>query len=377
MDYNTKEGIGSQLGSYDALYAIMKLRNEQMPYKSDGSRNGQRTILEPFTVLGRYRSDQFGQCGRLNREIFTDDDRKAMPQVMTDNEFQVFFDEHVKVRIKKPFYSMYEGVTGAASAFPLPSPHLVCAKCGETWQLETCHDIDSEGKFEGFDLALFVGKTLREVESELQKRTDGERSFGHPLAIHNPRWTTADPDDEFATSEERGWRRGERDTENLITSDYVVKPGDSTTIFCYHFYHGSCFRMMKQECAIREDIENINGMKKVFEEVGFEDVRITRMPFPDHLRTWAAKDLNEGESVDNAAEGSPYYAVQTQQGSFGIWNAAYPVIDLHDSGVALHDFVPELATEIPIDFPPFVGITGEPEQFMRLLILMMKQKARD
>lgn len=364
--HNTKEGIATQINSYAAFYAVMRLRNERGHYKTDGTPGEEHARLTPFTVLGRYRSDEFGQCGRLHRELFTDADRAAMPPVMTDEEFRGFFDQYVRPRITESFYSTHEGISGMSPAFPLPPPHIVCARCGGTWALDTCHDIDAEGDFEDIDLAQFTGKTLREVEIELSARTDALRAFGHPLHVQNPQWVDSNANEQWATPEQRGWRD--------VAWDYVVQHGDRSSVFCFHFYHGQCFRELNGGRAAVEEAENVEGMKQMLEEVGFGDVRMTLMPLPDHVRKWIAADLDEGESVDEAAEALTYYRAETLQGAFGIvcYAAHAMLIDLEGSGVSFCDLEPQVADLVPAHFPSIVNPT--PEQFLRLW-QFMKQRA--
>lgn len=366
MSHNTKEGIAAQLHSYRTFYAIMRLRNRRGGYKGE-----EYSRLTPFTVLGRYYSDEFGQCRRLNRALFTDSDRAAMPPVMTDDEFQEFFSRHIRPRVTESFYSMEEGISGMAPAFPLPPPDLVCARCGRPWELEKCHDIDAEGDFEDLDLALFVGKTLREVESELAMRTDALRTFSdqlHVLRVKNPQLVDSSAD-EWAAPEQHGWRN--------VTWDYTVQAADHTTVVRYRFYHSECFRQLKGERQIEEEAANLDGIKQMLEETGFEEVHITRTSLPEHLRRWIATRLEKGENADQATEAFAYYRVETRQGSFGIVPAAYySLLDLEGSGVSLRDIEPQFAPEIPSYSPSTTVFSGEPEQLLRLWQLLVKNQMK-
>lgn len=372
MAYNSKEGIAEQLGSYAEFYAVMDERRRRGGYNDEGMRDTESGTLTSFTVLGRYQTDQFGQCWRLNRELFTDADRMTMAPVMSEDEFEMFFDREVRPRITQTFFSMCEGIEGMSLAFPLPPPAIVCARCGGTWTLETCHDIDNAGGFENIDLAPFVGKTLREVDQELTTRTDALRTFGRPLGVQNPKWVEPCADHELATAEERGWRK-ERSEDNPISWDYVVQTGDRTSVFCYHFYHGPCLWQIKSEVAVVEEMTNLQGMESLFKDIGFDEVVITGTSLPQHLRDWIKSDINEDGDFDKIIDAFTYYRVETKQGSFGIAYAVYPILDLAETGIAFSDFDAEFAAQVPPDFPPIVAFTGEPEQLLRLWQCLVKR----
>lgn len=366
MDYNTKEFIEAQLGSYQAFYALMCSR-ANLGYLRTDNKNWQR--LTPFVILGRYKSDEFGQCHRLNRALFTDEDRTAMPSVMSDEEFRSFFEEHIRPRIKESYWSSLEGTSGLAPGFPLPPPHIICAKCGGTWDLNTCHDIDAEGDLEEIDLSPFVGKTLFWAAAKLDNRTDAFRRFGHPIRVQNPQWAdSSKANDEYDSPEECGWRE--------VTLDHVIQLGDNTSMFRYRFYHGQCFRPLNTDRSEKQATEYAEDFKQILEETGFDDVVITRTVLPDHLRKWIATDLDESESLDELAEAFMYYRVQTRQGSFGIACAAYPMLDLDGSGVSLHELEPELAAEAPPGFPAITGFSGESKQLLHLWQLLVKHQSK-
>lgn len=371
MDYDSKEGIGAELSSYETLYAVMHARNEHGRINNVLSptweTDARPSHLTPMIVLGRYRTDETGRCSRLNREIFTDADRSAMPVVMTDPEFRAFFEKRVQPRLTESFYALYEGVEGMAPSLPLPPPHLVCMHCGDGWNIVTCHDIDVDGNFEDLDISEFAGKTLREAEEELNLRKDALRSFGNPLYVHNQQWTNLDADEEMATREERGWRR--------VTKEYIIQSGDDTSVFRYDFYHGPCFRLLNDERAIAGEKQNIEGVTQLLEETGFENVRITRTDLPKHLREWIIADTEDSEDAENAMSACMYYRVETAQGAFGILQTAYPMLDLTESGAEfLRELEPELALELPDDFPSLIAFTGEPEQMRDLRQLMIKKQ---
>lgn len=123
-----------------------------------------------------------------------------------------------------------------------------------------------------------------------------------------------------------------------------------------------------------EDAEDMGALKEVFEQIGFEDVIITKAPLPEHLRKWVAQDLDEDETIDEIAEVLKYHRIETRQGSFGIFFGAYPALDLEGSGVTLAELEPELAAEAPPEFPQITGFSGESEQLLQLYQLMVKSK---
>lgn len=370
MDHNTKEGIAAQLGSYREFYALMCSR-ANLGYL--GINNKKWEKLTPFVILGRYKSDELGQCYRLNRALFTDEDRMAMPPVMTNEEFRSFFEEHIQLRIRDSFWSPLEGTSGLAPGFPLPEPHLVCAKCGGTWEINTCHDIDAEGDFEEIYLSPFVGKTLFWVLAKFEARTDALRRFGHPIRVQNQQWT--DPraaNDEYADPEELGWRD--------VTLDHIVQLGDNTSMFRYRFYHGPCFRQLNEERLITQESAMVEDMRQMLVEAGFENVGIIRISPPKHIVEWLAGGENLDDTtkeIADIADEIDYYSINTQQGSFGILVDGYPVLDLKESGVMAQELAPELITEDLSGESQFIlPLTPAPQQFLRLWQLMVKHQSK-
>ncbi|TSC62898.1 MAG: hypothetical protein G01um101448_561 [Parcubacteria group bacterium Gr01-1014_48] len=379
MDYNTKEGIAAELGSYASFYALMRSRDEHGRHDFEDIPEETTSDLTPFTILGRYYSDRRGQCVRLNRDLFTDADRNSMSAVMTVEEFQRFFEKHISERAGQKWFAIHEGSEGMGPSFSLPAPHIVCARCGGTWSLDNCHDIDALGNFEEFDLTPFVGKTLREVQTELTKKTNKEHYFSGSLPIYNEQWIldyiANDVLVHECRSSETGWRDKYHET-NPITWEYVVGEGDHTSLTYYSFYHGPCFQEMKRDEAEIEERENLEALRQCFEEVGFRNVVLERVELPPHVLEWAAKDLGSGEDVEDITSTLTYYRVNTKQGSFGIICAAFLILDLHGCGVSLEDFHLEFAEEVPEDFPPIVGLSGETDELQKFFKLMVKQQRK-
>ena len=355
MDYDTKEGIAAQLGAYADLYSLMKERKEQ------GHEHGN---LTPFVVLGRYYTDQAGQCIRLGRKIFSDDERRRAAPVMTMAEFSSVFGNPNDGR------EVFEGTLGTADSFPLAPPHLVCSRCSGIWDLESCHDIDNEGKFEELDLSPFIGKTLLEVEELLVTRTDALIKFSPHPHLQNPQWAdpSIDVDDEaeqtFLAPEQKGWRK--------VTFDHIVQTGDRINPFHYRYYHGSCFRQMQQERIAQEELAMLDEIAKVFGGAGFDEVKVTKTDVPQHLRDWIASDLSEGEDLEEEIRAWKYFRAETKQGNFGIAVEALAFLDLEGTGVSLKDMDPGCRIHDPAEKFPLLTFTGETAQLLCLWQLLVR-----
>ncbi|HWP60999.1 MAG TPA: hypothetical protein VN495_00125 [Candidatus Paceibacterota bacterium] len=371
---NTKKAIAAQLGSYTEFYEMLRARREHGG--NDLARGEHAPLLREFVVLGRYVTDQFGQCGKLNRELFTDEDRAAMPAVMTKREYDRFFKRYVFPRFPEDYYSDQEGVAGMSPPIPLPPPHVVCARCFGWWALDTCHDVDATGVFERIDLTPYVGKTVREVSVLFSLATDALRSFADPITIDNPTHRFAVEDTSEEDTKKRLRFRRVRSS-RPVELDHVIQPNDSATMLCYRFYHGDCFKQLLAEKAIEQDAEDMRGYKQAFEEVGFEDVRVARTPLPPHIMAWATSDEDFAEediTPEDIANAFKYYRVDAKEGSFGIFVAAYGMLDIGGTGLALKDLEPEYATQVPPEMQWAAPFTGEIEPLLRLQTLLLKAK---
>lgn len=116
-------------------------------------------------------------------------------------------------------------------------------------------------------------------------------------------------------------------------------------------------------------------VKDLFEDAGFEDVRIAPASPTEHIRRWLAMVVMK-DTDDFIAE-SVYYRVEARQGSLGVFCPGIPgmnpILDLGDSGISLNDLNPELMAGAPPNFPPVV-VFSEPECLVQLRQLMVKLK---
>lgn len=231
-DCNTKEGIENwiKVHGYKGLYEIFKVRRDK---PISPKRVGNRTIhskgLDHFVVLGRFALDHMGNVFRLNRELFTDDDRTRMPTVMTREEYTEYCAEHhPKDMAEHANPGRQEKHEDIQALLLIAPPHIVCAKCGKNdWGLENCHNIESEGVLEPTELTMFAGKTIREVKEEFTKRTDAEFQFSQNVREVN----------QFA-----------------FPDDHVIQPDDVIIVLVTRYYHASCYvEFTKEEGQSEEE----------------------------------------------------------------------------------------------------------------------------
>lgn len=352
-NFNTKESIQSELGSYESMYSMLLRRHSQ------GHSLAHMEKLTTFVVLGRYVSDEFGQLGRLNRELFTDDDRALMPPVMTREEFNDYCRKVVEPRKKAgarvQFLPPFEPSIGMEAPFILPPPHVVCAKCGRGWDIPTCHDIDSEGNFEDLDLTPFLGKKLKEVQEFLDKRADGVALFGCPAHIRNERTMP-------------GNRKG-----RTVAWEYEIQGGDRGTIFFHPFHHGPCMRQLKQERSHGDALLITQEMRTFLEKTGFSGVTVNNVAVPEHFRRWLGSEITDHEELEEDIAEMAYFQIETKEGKFGLAVCAFTLLDLEGTGIALSDFAPGLAAQCPPEFQHFVPGVG-PEHFTLLLYHLRKER---
>ena len=361
MGFNSRKGIELALFDYFPFVTVMRERHD------DAHRVG--NVLDTFVVLGRFETDSRGQLTRLNREVFTDADRAAMPPVMTKDEFIAWVAVNIAPRhANGEFVALYEGTFGVEPSFPLPPAHVLCARCGKGWEIATCHEIGSDTTIEHVSLEPYVGTKLRDALFYIAQQADASRESAGPLAVRNARWETPTDgtDNPSRDPEQRGWRSADS-TDVAISPNYVIAPGDSTGVFATRYYHGPCFKELAVENDAECRVQSAEGLAGMFSESGFEDVRVSTVPIPEYLRAWLAKDIG-----DQAAQ-VPYFRVDTRQGSLGIWTAVYPVIDLHGTGILPKDLGIETDPD-DTTLLPCVPFLADETQLLRLWQLMTKRQ---
>ncbi len=362
MGFNSRRGIELALFAYHPFVTVMRNRHD------DAHRTGNK--LNTFVIFGRFETQPDGHLARLSRDVFTDADRAAMPPMMDPAEFADYVATHVAPRYPSGTdgIALYEGTFGVEPSFPLPPAHVHCARCGKGWEIATCHEIGSDTTIEHVSLEPYVGTKLRDALFSIAQKTDASRESAGSLAVRNARWETPTDgtDNPSRDPEQRGWRNADS-TDVSISPDYVIATGDSTCLLATKFYHGPCLKELATENAAKALDQTSLDLAAMFSKHGFEDVRVSVVPIPEHLRAWLAEDIGELAAM------IPYYRVQTRQGSLGIWVTAYPAIDLHDTGILPKDLSIEMD---PADTttPPCAPFLADETQFLRLWQLMTKRQ---
>ncbi len=353
--YDTREGIASKLTSYADLYALFRARHAA--HYDRGER------LQEFVILGRFFTDPCGNWWTMRFEKPLPPAAAAsLPSVMTRDEF------HDALRRLVPDAMNYSAGTSTGPLGALPPPQMTCARCGQAgWTLENCHEFEAEDDQAEIPLDPYVGKTLAEVEVALQSRTDGIYSLH--ASVRNDRWINPDG----RLGREHGWR-SDQDDDDPISMDHVVAPGDETSAFVIHFYHAACHAQIED---VRETVKRDligAGLSEMMLAAGFTGVRIEMTKTPAHLLEWAGSEDPDDFDPEALEAECAYYRVTTDQGSLGVWKAAYLTIDLTGTGIELKDIAPEMA-DAPDGFPPILGLDGEPAVLLKLWQLMVKRQA--
>jgi hypothetical protein len=91
------------------------------------------------------------------------------------------------------------------------------------------------------------------------------------------------------------------------------------------------------------------------------------------LREWISLSNRQDDQSNDDAPSFPYYRVKTRQGTFGLFFAASPALDLCGTGVTFEDVESDISRDAPDNIPPIMGLTGELDQIIRLRVLMEKK----
>lgn len=350
MDCDTKEGIEAQLGSYESFYTVMNVRRSRHV-------NNPVKHLSSFAVMGRFYTDKSGNCYRLNREVFTDEDRSQMPVVMSKEEFWTFVTAVIKPRMQEEI-RVLEDVLGFKPSFPLAPPGQVCARCGGPFELDQCHQTEGDGGFETIDLSPFVGKTLRETQETLTSRTDGVWRFHRVPSIQPNRHSAPLPSRPWLSSKQEGWR--------CVEDEYVILAEDTAQVSVDRYYHASCYQQVLLDREAAEEQTFIDEFKEVLNHFNFQDMRMIRTSAPKHIRPLFLQIFGDDPRMDLVMQQIPYYRIGSAQGSFGLIKTEPPMIDLEGTGIEIQDLIPDIADYLPKDMSAVIPYAGDAELLLRL-----------
>lgn len=94
-----------------------------------------------------------------------------------------------------------------------------------------------------------------------------------------------------------------------------------------------------------QDDDDPAAFTEILTAFGFTDVAVAKVPLPPHLLTAIEADGEDAEEIADAQAAMSYLKATTAQGEFGIFLAAYPVIDLTGSGVSFQELTGQAAPE--------------------------------
>ncbi|MBI2483543.1 hypothetical protein HYV74_05210 [Candidatus Uhrbacteria bacterium] len=354
--YDTKEGIAAHAGTIAGLHELMAAR---LQFKLDGiraddahpdrsARRDREPDLHTFIVHGRFVCNSDGHTTHLRHHLLTDLERNTAPTVMTSDEFRAFATAAVARNHLDSPHALFAGIEGLPPAIPVPPPQVRCPRCAQAdWSITESHAIVGEVQFEQIPGDEFVGKTLHEVQQALAQRTDGVWEL--QLQVRNDRWANLRiPKEMRYGAEAEGWRT-ERDDETPITWTHIVQVGDTLMAHVDRYFHAACAAVREREQQRAQHEAEDAEYAKLLEQAGFEDVRITHIPTPEHFVNGFLRpmlqQMDPEAPIDavlaEVTASKPYRRVYTAQGTFGIATLEYPMIDLRGTGITAADLSPQ------------------------------------
>ena len=113
------------------------------------------------------------------------------------------------------------------------------------------------------------------------------------------------------------------------------------------------------------------AFKTMLEVCGFTNVEIEEAVTPKHVIDWARGDDEELSDIETA-EAMPYFKISSDQGTFGIVQGAYMLLDVTGTGYNALDLGEQDATE---DFF-LVSLNQETLRHLRKLMTQRKKLAK-
>ena len=248
--------------------------------------------------------------------------------------------------------------------------HIHCARCGNKWTIENCVDFITEDVLRPCpDVDSNIGKTLAQLEADLNAQNDGEYCISP--TVRNNRWKSKST---RATPLERdGWRTDE--SKKPITMEYVLRLGDEIQAYCCRYFHSACYQ---EEIAEREARQAAEAAKRIGDMLilwGFEGVLVRKEAIPKYICDWIGAVMGVPGANEASLE-EIYLRVETAQGNFGFFLAEYPLIDLTDTGVNPVALAPTFA-HAPLGFPPLVTLNPQDGAMLLLLWQLLTKQQRN
>jgi len=255
--FDTQEEMEKASGDLATLNAVLSAR------RSAYAKDKKARLNEFYFLNGRYFTDCFGQVqtvsirvGNTQRSFSPTDLIYDLPKVMDELEF--------RAQIRRFFADWLET---RSSHCDIPTERVKCGECGETWNINNCHDAVSIQDDKIFPLDNYIGKTIKEVRADYNKRDDAVYHMRD--GIRHDRFIDLRPKPGYSSLKmnERGWAGKEEG----ITDDYVIQEGDEARFVVWKYYHKSCNNERLGWLAYQ-------FFKEIFSSAGFEQFDLLQIP---------------------------------------------------------------------------------------------------
>jgi len=263
--YDTKEGITAKL---DTLENFHKLLDERRIAHRERSEN-----LDTFYVLnGFYCLDTFGQCWKnygshIQKIIFLPVVTKQELWMLIKNYDagrNALTNEEIRADFKKAEASGRPWPTELSASINCPPmSHILCPECGKGWDMSNVTDyLHKESVRKRFPVGEFVGKTLKEMWSVFEKRTDMEYYAPTDHRVSNPKYIDKTPHPEHSTLSING-NGFTPDDMGVTDPDRILEEGDVVEFWAQEYFHRQCLRT-------HLDSKEKEGFMKIFNDAGFQ-----------------------------------------------------------------------------------------------------------
>ncbi|MEA3249296.1 MAG: hypothetical protein U9Q03_02975 [Patescibacteria group bacterium] len=248
-DFDSKEGIAARLGSYAELCGVLEVRRRYATenVKAVAVEPTDRLALHAFYILGRICTDQYGQIVRLNPEVFDDERRVRMADVMTEPEFLDFADaEDLELGSVFSLTPRLRGGCGCGdscgvdAAVSLPPPGTTCLQCEQEWSLDTLGD---HMRVSSVACDLLIDQDEKTFRPLMEQ---AEREHGAISQWGVERSSASGLDLMPILTEEEVEEIADGSSEPYETPDGIIQDGDMLVFICKVWLHVGCY---ERACA--------------------------------------------------------------------------------------------------------------------------------